>query len=1009
MPSLQDIEQFKASLKSLGKEAETLSRWGESWQDLEPPPQGVPDDLAALLDTDEPETLGEAAGAAPSPVEDDFASFLSGIDIDDAVPASLDEPAVEASDASDGFELPAAFEDSPEPPSLADDDFSVPPSLLAGLSDETAQELDAEVPGEEQALETDDFAIPDSLLGDLEEAPAAEADSLDGFSMPDLEEAPAAEPDSLDGFSMPDLEEAPAAEPRLADEAEAVAPEADFGFSLGSESPEEDSFDQFDLGGTPPPVPDIGEAAFSGQGDDIDGQLAALDGAAASSDTFSLEGDWGGDFTIPGFEMGFEEAPSPQKPAPKPSKQGASLEGAFGAGPVAARAEKPVRAVDLSEEQVDALQDTLLSYPLNLRLAVEDIIANAKGSEAQQSELVWLLVEGALAKDAAKLAGKILKRYIEVPSGFAKRTGAAFEADKGSFRYVFVHSIIPILKVLFLVSAASALLFYLGYTFAYRPLKANSLYAEGHRQIGLAKYGESMTFFDRADKTWSMKGWHYRYAEAYADSGQYPRAEAMYQRLLRSWPKEKRAAMDYARMELDLFAFKETESVLQTYILNRLYFDKDALSLSALNYLSWADFEEQAYDGPNRDTVRALYEKARLQLATLMERHGRSDAYLEMMLLYLIRTERSFREDKLKEIRPLAQYAVDNSRSAWSSATLAELGDYLLDRDEIEQVNRLLLKAIDADGTLPEAHATMARWNRRAGFPRDELKALEFAARFYAEADRAGELSPRRIKGYIASMMRLGELRRADGRSLDAEDAYNIAIGHYERAIASRQFKPEARFGRAYALLADIYYADRMDFTGALALYDTAEANGFISPETDYRRGYMHYNVPSDDGSAALKYFYRAGLDRDASPYLLWATANALYARDDFFAAQGYYSTLAARLQFELDTLSLPSPQQKPSHGELVELLMMTRNNLGASTYRVAVRMGDARRRSIAMVEFTESARLFDALVRDQKSMIRPETKNLGFLNVDYILHPQRGIDILTYKILPSEMAYPRN
>ena len=1080
MPKLQDIEQFKASLKSLGDEPETLARWGESWHDMEPPPQGVPDDLAALLESgdelpgedfsgDEPPGEEPAGYDLPAdaleapPIGDDFAAFLDSVSLDEESPPDSEPPPEEGSVAGsqdDGFELPEGFEDAlpgsePETAAPPEDDFSVPESLLADFS--SLGEAD-EPPSEEPGIE--DFSVPESLLEGLDEPLEPEAlepealepepaepapDELETFGLDDLEslsgetppsdsvagdefsipgfddafptDAPADAPLPDDDFSVPEELEAEALEPSPAEdvpEAEAEAPEAipDMGssFDLGSESMEGDSFDQFDLGGLAQDVavPDLGIDDFGGGGaapDDIDGQLAALDGDAPTSDNFSLDSGWGGDFTIPGFEMGGEE-----KPAPKPSKaaSGASLAGAFGAAGAGAQPEKKAREVSLSDAQVDALQDTLLSYPLNLRLAIEDIVANGKGAEAQQADLVWMLVEGAQAKDAAKLASKVLKRYIEVPASFAKRTGAAFEAEKGSFRYLFMHSILPVLQVLLLVAAGAGALFYLGYTFAYRPLKANSLYSEGHRQIGLAKYGESLEFFDRADKEWSMKGWHYRYAEAYAEGAQYPRAEAMYDRLLGKWPKETKAALDYARMESEILAFPKTESVLQAYILNRDYFNKQALLASAENYLAWADFDEQDYDGPDAKAVERLYEKARLQLATLMERHGRSDAYLELMLTYFMRTERAGGPDMIREVLPLSKYFVDNSRSSWSAATLAELADYLLDRDETDNVNAILLSAVDRDGTVPEAHAAMARWNRRSGFPDDELKALEYAARFYAEADARTGLAPKRVKGYVSAMMRLSEMRRAAGRSLDAEDALNVAIDRYERAVASRQLRPEARFGRAYSLLADIYYSERIDFPGALALYDQAERNGYTSPETDYARGYMHFMSPADDGSAALRFFYRAGLDRAASPYLQWATANTLFQRKDFFAAQGYYSTLAKRLQFELDTISLPSPQKKPSHNEIVELLMMTRNNLGAALYRVAERMGDARKRADAMVEFTESARLFDALTRDQASMLRPETKNLGFLNLDFVLHPMRGIDLGIYKALPTDMAYPR-
>ncbi len=1039
MPKLQDIEQFKTSLKTLGRESEILAQWGESWQDLKAPPQGVPDDIASLLDAGDEEQFPEEQAPEEMPEvtlpDQDFTSFLDDLPLGND--GSTDEP------PPDEFEMPGAFqEDSGEPAGdefqaldafqedagePAEDEFSVPPSLLEGLdsfADEDAEPVESEeAPEALDSLENLEALDELGEFDDLEQAPAEVPapwsdtgnDLADTFGLEDLGSL-GAEPDSMesaapDEFSMPGFDEPEPAPPL--EEAMEASPEEP-AFDLGAESADGDAFDQFDLGGPAQDsmLPELDSSDFgAGMGqDDIEAQIASLDGEASTPDNFSLDSGWGGDFTIPGFEMGGEAAaPTPSKTpkAPKPA-QGGQLAGAFGAAAPRPQVEKKVRPVEFTDEQADALQDTLLSYPLNLRLAIEDIIANNKGSEAQQSDLLWMLVEGASAKDAAKLAGRILKRYIEVPASFAKRTGAAFEAEKGSFRYIFVHSILPVLQILILVAAGAGAIFYLGYSFAYKPLRANSLYAEGLRQLELTKYGESLEFFDRADTLWSMKGWHYRYAEGYAKSGQYPRAESMYERLLASWPKETQAALDYAEMERELLAFQKVESVLQNYILNGDYFNKKALVMSAENFLAWADFEEQQYRGPDLPMIDGLYEKARLQLATLMERHGRSDAYLELMLLYFIRTERFSQKDNIKEILPLVTYFVDNKKSGWSAWTLAELGDYLLDRDETGNVNSVLLAAVDKDGTLPEAHVVLARWNRRSGFQADELMAMEYAARYYAESDAKTGLTPKRNKRYIESLIRLGELQRVVGRSLDAEDSFNKAIDRYERALEGRQFRREAAFGKAYASLADIYYAERMDFRGALILYSDAEKNGFTTPETDYRRGYIHYMQPADDGSSALAFFYRAALDTDPSPYLQWATANALFARDDYFASQGYYSMLANRLQFELDTLALPSPQTKPSHNEIVELLMMARNNLGVTLYRVSERMGDAKRRAEAMVQFTESARLFDSLSRDQRTMLRSESKNLGFLNLDFVLHPLRGIDLGSYRIIPAELAYPR-
>ncbi|GAB1433178.1 tetratricopeptide repeat protein [Spirochaetota bacterium] len=1038
MPNLQEIERFKNSIKSLGKEAEVLARWGESWQDTKAPESGVPDDLASLLDLDDASALedgttfdtelsggeNDAAGQAmddsfgdstsgqvpDGQPEDDFSDFLESMQMDDQTPEA--EPA-EAEAIDDGFEMPASFQDE-------SGDFSIPDELeeqplsesFFGSAGGSAGDILAEAEADADGIGTVDGGLGD-LSGDT--ADAIPDLSEDDFSVPSgLTEGLFADGGAAEDSAASELDSFSFDEPGSDLDAPDASDQADeLSFSFEPESSKDDAFDHFSMDEQLPSKPAAESAALGSLGDGLDEQLMSLDSELSGMDTFSLEDSWDGSFSIPGFEMGTESsaaslaAPS-SKPSAKAAKKTTGLADAFAGEAAMPREEKQARKVELSESQVDALQDTLLSYPLNLRLAVEDIIANERGSLAQQADLVWLMVEGALAKDTAKLASRILKRYIEVPSGFAKRSGAIFVADKSSFRYIFVHSVLPILQTLALVAAATAFVFFLGYRFVYRPVKANSLYSEGRRQIYTSNYAESMSYFDKAVKLWQMKHWYYRYAEAFRKENQRARAEEIYKRLLGYWPKEKRAALDYAGMESEYYDYAKTERILQEHILDRLYFDREALTLMAKNYLDWADSEEQAYNPPEHEKIRNIYEKARLQIATLMERHGRTDSNMEMMLLYLMRTDRFFDTDKRKDVMPFVDYALDNKKLKWRADTLAELGNYLLDKDELENVSKILLKAVDADGSLPEAHAAMARWNRLARFPKDELKALEYAARFYKETNEKTGLVSKRLKTWILSMMRLGELRLADGRSLDAEDAYRTAIENYERAVKSRIFRPEARFGRAYSLLADIYYMDRMDFAGALNFYERAEKDGYTSPETDYRRGYIHYNAQGNEFLQALRYFYRAGLDRDASPYLVLATANALFERGDYFASTGYYSTLVKRLQFELDTIELPSPQQRPSHKEMVELLMVAKNNLGASVYRVAERMGDGRRRAEAMLEFSESARYFDSMSRDFTSMVRSDSKNLGFLNNDFVLHPQRGIDISIYKVIPAEMDYPQ-
>ena len=1079
MPRLSDIELFKTTLRTLGREPETLERWGEHWTEPAPPEQGVPDDLAALLnlgnESEEPESDGEdeepsgseyqepASPETEEPIasdldDTDFASFLESIPLDDQDEAPkagfegiTDSPTdmsmfpEEATDFDD-LEVPDSFgmpDDSiPEADGGADgeaDESFVPESLTAGLLDELdaiPDELDT-IPDELDAMPDGLDAMPDGLdaMPDsaMEESAEEVSDETEAFDFSDTLE-PSSEdvqatsfepidiPDMPETFDMEEIpsgfEEEPSEPPADSLELESSGQDA---LDLGGDAmdltgfrdaPEEkDSFDEFSLGGElsldeakPPELPEFESGDFElgmSGGDDIDKQLAALDEELPGTDNFNLESSWGGDFSIPGFEMGRDE----KKPGSKTKKE-APLEPSTRSP--TKQAEEKVREVALTDDQVDALQDTLLSYPLNLRLAVEDILANTKGTEAQQSALVWKLVEGASAREIAKDAGKILKRYIAIPSGFEKRTGAAFEAEKGSFAYLFIHSILPMLQVIVLVAAGAGLLFFLGYNFAYRPLRAHTLYAEGRRQIEQRRYRESEEYFVSADKEWIIKSWYYRYAESYAGMEEFPRSEQMYERLLSRWPNETKAALDYARMVSANLGFEKTESILKTHILQRDYFNKDALILMVDNYLAWASFEEQRYDGPRQDRLQKLYEDARFHLATLMERHGQSDEYLQRMLSYFIRTERAGGSDKLREVSGLATYFAGNPKSGFAPEVLAELADYLMDRNETGLVGMILSSAIDRDGTLPETYAALAKWNKRSGFTAEEVLALEYAIRFYEAQDGAGDLTPRRTKGYINSLIRLAELRMASGEILDASENLNSAIGRYERALTERRFRTAPEFAKSYSLLADIHFRDWRDFPAALANYAKAESQGYTSPETDYRQGFIHYqNQTQTSMETALQLFYRAGLEREPSPYLLLATGNTLFARSNYFAASGYYAMLVNRVQHELDTINLPRPQERRSHEEIVELLMVARNNLGVAKYRTAERMGDARQRSEAMVEFLASAKLFDSLSRDQVRMTRSETRNLGFLNTDFILHPQRGIDLALYKDLPMEMRFP--
>jgi len=685
--------------------------------------------------------------------------------------------------------------------------------------------------------------------------------------------------------------------------------------------------------------------------------------------------------------MGGEAPKAPQKQsAPKPKR--------------APAAEENFKPVALSESQVDRLQDSLLSYPLNLRVAVEDILANGKGSEAQQSRLVWALVESATVEEAALIAGRILKRHIPIPKGHEKRTGAALEAQKGTLAYAFIHSFLPVIKIGLLVLAAASAIGYLGWRFVYVPLAADSLYRSGYQRIAEDRYPEAEGNFAKATAMHEFIAWYYRYAEAYAAKRQYILAEGKYSSLVTSHPKEARGILAWARLEKEQLKFEEAVDVLKgapasskkeyragkTGLLSYDYFNEQGLLLLGDIYLDWAE------EAP------AKYEDARRTYATLLEHYGDKDLYLERMLLYFIRV------DKLKEVLPLkAHFLADPKKAALGPEVLAELGGYLMDKDMLEDVRDILLSAAKKGPEIPEAHYNLARYFRRAGDPSEERKALDNAIRTFADLPGLGA---RRASMYIDSLIWRARFLVRAKEWIGAERDYATAAAEYEKALELRRVEKSGRFGEAYAGLGDVAYWQRDDRAAALAYYERAEVNGYSTRDTNYRRGNILYR--DKRYQEALEQFYKASADGSASPNLAFAFGSAFLARNDFFSAEASYRRTAAAMAKLLKEKLEPMPQERPSEIEILKLYLQSENNLAVALYRSAARAGDARRRNEAMADLAVSIKLYDQLSQAPAALEGPEPRNLALLNMNTLLQTGKGESLLFYGEIEKDMSFPK-
>jgi tetratricopeptide (TPR) repeat protein len=835
----------------------------------------------------------------------------------------------------------------------------------------------------------------------VENPESADTAGEESFDIPGLEDFSSPDPeekggniegiDSLDSLGddfQIEMEPEEEESPPEAEEADSAPDDADFedGFTekdLAVSPDAADGFDKFNVGDNAG-VPDITEEAGEGK-----------EGGSAGGE----EGEAGtgpADFTLQGFDDVFANiAGSRPAPGTRP-----------GSGKRVPSGQNEPEEISLNDRDLEDLQNTLNSYPLNLRIACEEIISEMVVSEVQLAALVRLLVRGAPPKETAVLAGKILERDIPIPRGFQKKTGEELEAEQASFAYIFVHSFLPVLRLCLFVILAAASLFYLIFRFVYTPLRADSFYRMGYERIEAGEYERANERFSQAFGIHRVKKWFYRYAEAFRDQRQYRYAERKYDDLLSFYPRDKKGVLDYAALETHyLRNHQKADELLRKNILDYQPNDPEALLALGDNALLWGE------------TENSKYEDARFAYARYLERYGWKDPVVERMLLYFIRT------DNLGEVLPLQVWFMGDPNRKITAETLAELGGYLLDKrteetqgvpneyvEQIQGVRDVLLRAVQTGPDLPEAHYHLSRYYRNLGNTRDEQLTLEVALRAF---EAAGEGSIRRLNYHIEAYRRHADILINLREFKPAEADLIRAIGLYEDALARNLLKPAPKFGRLFAAMGDLeYFTKQGDMETTLAYYRRSEDSGWAPPEMLYRMGSAYYHLR--DWAPALERFFAASAQLPLNRRLLLALGNVCYMRNDYFAAQGYYNRLLDLLEAERIRLPVLLPNDRPEYVELADRLMRARNNMGVVLETLTGITGDNRYRADALGYYSESARAWDTLSRNPETMIRPFAGELSTpgkgrpnLNARNLLYPQRGYEARIFPEIDKDVLEP--
>ncbi|MDR2394586.1 MAG: tetratricopeptide repeat protein [Treponema sp.] len=720
---------------------------------------------------------------------------------------------------------------------------------------------------------------------------------------------------------------------------------------------------------------------------------------------FTLEQDT--DTSLEGLPLNtFDAFKVETEPASKEPDALKSPLGLLDADLAAIKPSPDIEEIVLSDEALASLNKTLESYPLNLRIACEEAIAEQAVEPSLMSKLIKSLVKGASAQEMVPLVGKILGRIIIIPKNFEKKIREDLEATTANFTYIFVHKFLPVFRLFLIIVLVVASLCYLAYRFVYTPIHADLVYRKGYADLHAGDYTQANERFSEALSIHPVKQWFYRYAKGFRDARQYIYAEEKYDELLRYYPRDKKGVLDYASMETtQLYNYAKADNLLRRNILDYATDDKEGLLAVGDNALAWGAID------PER------YEDARDAYAHYLERYGWVDPVVERMLRYFIRT------DNLKEVLPLQSYFMDNPRTNITPASLAELGGYLLDKkleeargvpneyiSNIDGIRDILVKAVGAAPSLPESHYHLARYYNYFDNVTDERITLERAIETF---NAAKEESVRHLHMRIDTERRYAQLLINQKEFFTAEEHLVKGIGLYEDGVNRHILSRSPQFGRLYADLGDLaYFTQEGNMARALEYYVQSEQNGWAPPEMQYRMGSAYYH--QRQWGPGLERFFAASSEIPLNRRLLNALGNVSYMRGDYFTAQGYYSRLLDILEADRIRFPLLLPNERPDHLELAERLMVVRNNLGVTLEALTERTGNNRYRSQALGLYTESARAWDTLTRNPETLVRSGIGelsapglNLAFLNSRNSLHPEPDYEPQIYIQIDKDVLEP--
>ncbi len=922
----------------------------------------------------------EAAGT-----DEEFAYDGAAIDMGEGLPESMLETDAGA-DVNLGQEEPAPAEDisfeTAEPESASEDDFGADTeALLSGIGDMTddipGTENEDFSAGTDTSSEAADFASEGEDFGAAETDFSAGSDDFDVGSIDIDAPADFGESASDDFGDSSDLGDS-ADSTQGADNNDFPS---DFNFDLSDsgdeggdtfqESAPSETFDTSEMEGLDFGIPDTDDALEQGNFE------------LGNSDDFAADN---GEFEIPGFsDVQTVEVTKNGKikvPTKEEEKEPES--------------ESDLPPNTLSDEQYEKFLKNLATYPLNVRMAVEELIVKNEFTDEAEFTIIQKVLKKVSARSLASELEKMLDIAISVPRDFERRTAEEYEAYKQSFQYQLANKIIPGAIVSIAAVIVCFFLFEFAKYFIYKPARANSLYRQGYTLLEQEDFPQSETKFMAATQYQLQKKWFFKYAHGYKDHKQYIRAEQMYKNILYNFKFDKTAGLEYAEMETyELANYEAAEKILLRDVLDHHINDADGILALGDNYLEWATEKD-----PEK------YDEAVRRYADLIQLYGATDKYLSRMLRYYIRT------DNLREVLQLKEGFFPRPKSLegrdWTDLSgycleklygpLAPSDEYL--RTKIEDVKEMLVRAIKTDKENPVAQYNISKYYLNTNNAVYAEKSLKNAITSF---EQVNSIKKRDLYKYIDSHRLLGELYVDAKDYLKALESFTAGIDLYSDAHVGKGFEGTSDIGKLYANVGDIEYFIAGDYDAALQDFQDAVDTEYDNGQIRYKIGYIQY--AKKNYTEAIGSFMKASEDFSNDSSLLLAMGNTLSLRNDNYAAEGYYERLIEQIDSVREQKGILFPQAKKQEAEIVDTYLKATNNLGVTLFRLAKRTGSSAMNAKAMVQFQESLRAWDTMTRNQQTMVRLGGSNLAEQNLKYVTHPMPEYEPAIYTDLSKTLS----